>query len=89
MQDGLVIRERLPFLYVLGQAGFVPVMERESPESGVETAEVERTGDQITVQVPGTRIRHTLPLTYAGCTVRCPSTGTSFRIPPVIEEGPR
>ncbi len=79
----------VPFLYVLGQAGFVPVMERESPEPGVEAAEVERSGDQLTVRVPGTRTRHTLPLSYAGCTVRCPATGTSFRIPPLVEEGPR
>ncbi|MBI3272959.1 MAG: hypothetical protein HYZ53_28480 [Planctomycetes bacterium] len=71
----------VPFLYLLSQAGFLPVIDRPPQAGGPPTARVELHGDQLRVEVPGSETRYLVPQSHAGHVVRCPRTGTVYRIP--------
>ncbi|MBI5366544.1 MAG: ATP-binding protein [Planctomycetes bacterium] len=73
----------VPFLYLLSQIGFVPVLDRPARADDPPTARTQVEGDQIHVEVPGSAVHYLIPASHAGHVVRCPKTGSRFRIPSV------
>ncbi|MBI4614862.1 MAG: FHA domain-containing protein [Planctomycetes bacterium] len=71
----------VPLLFTLAQFGLVPILEPTSPDPTIPEAVTTWAQEMLVVRVPETDVQHTLPASFAGMTVRCPSTGRVFRIP--------
>jgi hypothetical protein len=74
-----------PFLVIMAELGFIPVLRSHSTRDGAPKAAARTTGDQLHVEVPGSRVKYQLPLSFAGRSVRCPQSSARFTIPDLKE----
>jgi hypothetical protein len=71
----------VPMLYMLARFGMIRAVRRRLKNRMPPATSFQLSGDRMMLTVPGTKQKLEVPSAYWGCILRCPETGTLFRVP--------